>query len=215
MILQTQLTTTHFKTAKEALKFDNKSLVNIKKNHGEIRTNAFIASILSNLVMSFNVGKTMNEYQLADAVNLVKNEYYFLKPSELQYCFNQAKLGRYGQLYDRIDVSVIVNFIEKYLEERMNVVIEENTNKNKEYNSGVMDEKVVEKLKALLNSVNTEKKPEPKQTEAEIDVFKGFVDEFGKLALRSEIEGANGRFVDYKGKILNVDEYCRMRYKEL
>jgi len=45
-------------------------------------------------------------------------EFYWLKPEDFKLCFNNAKTGKYGQLYNRLDGSVIFEWLNNYQNER-------------------------------------------------------------------------------------------------
>lgn len=116
--------TLHPKTAKEALNTTIPQVSVLKNEIGETILNALLTLAVSDLVNSFNIGKTMNDEQIVFVVETIKIDYYFIRLDELKYCFNQAKKGRYGQIYDRIDCATICQWVEKYFEERMGVVYE-------------------------------------------------------------------------------------------
>lgn len=116
--------TIHPKTAKEALNTYVPQVSALKREMGEMVLNALLTLAVSDLVNSFNIGKTMNDEQIVFVVETIKTDYYFIRPDELKYCFNQAKKGRYGQIYDRIDCATICQWIDKYLVERLEVIYE-------------------------------------------------------------------------------------------
>lgn len=205
------------RTATEAILYTNSSLVKIKKEQGELSANAFISFILTDLVMSFNVGKTMNEAQIIEATKLLQQDYYFLKPSELKYCFNNAKMGKYGQLYDRIDMAVIFGWIEKYLEERIEIVVLENKNKNNEYNSGLMHESVAESLKSVfVEEIKPVVKPTQREWTEREKIVQDIFKEFDLLHREKPYKPNESlRMVSYNGQELSQDEYLLLRINEL
>jgi hypothetical protein len=81
----------------------------------------FIIDLIENL----NVGKTMNDVQVARAVDLILNEYYFLKPEDFKLCFNNVLTGKYGQVYDRIDTQVLCGWLNRYVSDRLDIADEE------------------------------------------------------------------------------------------
>lgn len=153
--------------------------------------------------MSFNVGKTMNQQQLVDAVKLISKTYYYLKPSELKYCFDNAKVGKYGKLFDRIDVAVICDFIEQYLIERVNEFIRIRTNEKNglpKYNT-----KFENIILPVLKSVEKQsKEKEVKKENKRNDNFKDlFYNEcmkrFDKLRRDYCVKDTGMRFVSRNG----------------
>lgn len=61
----------------------------------------------------------MSNDQLAQTISLVQDEYWMLKPEDFKLCFNNAKKGVYGKVYDRLDGQVIFEWLDKYLKDRM------------------------------------------------------------------------------------------------
>ncbi len=212
--------TTSPKTALEAFSSESVSLAKLKKESGEIVTKAFCVFIISELVESFNLGKTMNDRQIAFAAEQIMTDYFFLKIDELKYCFNQATKGRYGIIYDRLDTSILFSWIEKYLEERLDIAATKMENENKEFKAGLtIHPDIASKMKEALKS--EPKKDEPKQEARtkgkdikDTDVFQEFMKEFTVLQKEYAVPNTKGRFVTYRGKILSQEEYCEIRHKE-
>ncbi len=65
----------------------------------------------------------MNDAQLVETAKLIMNEFYFLKVSDLQLFFQRFKTGYYGQLFDRLDGSVIMVALREYCEEKQSAVV--------------------------------------------------------------------------------------------
>lgn len=201
------------KTVSDALYSQSPSLSVIKKEMGDEKTKAFLSVIITDLVMSFNIGKTMNTNQVAETVILIQSNYYFLKPSELKYCFDNAKMGRYGQLYDRIDSSIIFDWIEKYLEERMETCVSENQKQNYEFNSILVHENVLKAIRMGLEKPKEEPKEFVIQTDEQRELCNQIFLEFDKIFGLAEVQGK--KFIDYNGKILDIDEFLKIRLTEI
>lgn len=106
----------------QALRADSLSLVLIKKAQGEVFLTKALNLILADLVLFFNVGKTMEDKrQVTETINLIIQQYYFLKLEDLKICFDGIKSGKYGQLFDRMDGQIILLALKEYSEERMTV----------------------------------------------------------------------------------------------
>lgn len=91
----------------------------MRREFGIMKVQAFVGKMIIDVAMFFNVGKMINEVQVASVANLIIEEYYFLKPDDFKLCFNRAKKGKYGKVYDRIDGQVIFDWLNTYVEERM------------------------------------------------------------------------------------------------
>lgn len=76
-----------------------------------------MVSIITDLALSFNVGANMNQDQVAETVDDIIQDYYYLKLDDLKLCFKHGKRERYGKIY-RLDESVILSWLDKYVEER-------------------------------------------------------------------------------------------------
>lgn len=90
-----------------------------KKEIGLEKTKGLINIFLIQLIESFNVGKNMNANQIKDASDLIMDEFYFFRPEDFKLCFQKAKKGHYGIIYDRIDGQIIFDWLYKYNDERI------------------------------------------------------------------------------------------------
>lgn len=213
--------TLQIRTAKEAVNHLSPSLAKIKKEAGNIVSSAFLSSILIDLIISFNVGKTMNESQIVSTAQGIQEDYYFLKPSELKYCFDNGKKGRYGQLYDRIDQSIIFDWIEKYLEERIGICEQNNIEEQKK--NRFTDEDcgfLLKNVKTILDKTtdqtdNKIKIPEKRElTKSEIFVQQVFK-EFDEIHRKTESDlHQTIRMINYKGKYLTQSDFLIQKLQE-
>lgn len=218
------------KTAKEAMNHGTPSLAGIKRQmivfdpeKGDLLAKAFLTAIITDLVMFFNVGKTMNQSQVVQVVEMIQTDCYFLKPSELKYCFDNAKTGKYGTVYDRIDGNVIFGFIDKYLEERMGIVHFENERQHEEYKRGGFEvsETVAEALKNIdFKTVDKPSLPKakyvPKVPENDTEVFiQSLFKEFDEIYGKHPVgENRGKRFIEYGKLIVDQDEFIDVKLKE-
>lgn len=81
--------------------------------------------LINDLIDFFSVGKTMGQNQLVSTIRLIVEDFYYLKIEDFKLCFNNAKKGKYGKIYDRIDGNIIYDWINQYSLERMNFCISE------------------------------------------------------------------------------------------
>lgn len=91
----------------------------LRKEMGETYTKALLVKLLADLVKFFNVGKSMNSDQLAQTVDLLLQEFYWLKLEDYKVFFNRMKSGYYTKLYDVLDGSVIMVQLREYCKERI------------------------------------------------------------------------------------------------
>ena len=66
----------------------------------------------------------MGETQIAQTVDMIIEDYYYLNIEDFKLCFSDAKKGRFGKVYDRIDGNVIYERIEQYAKNRMEKAIQ-------------------------------------------------------------------------------------------
>ena len=109
----------HPKTVNDVFQSPSCSIAVMNKNFGEMKLRAFMVNIIIDLVMFFNVGKTMKDTQAAQTADLIIEEFYFLKPDDFKLCFTRAKKGYYGKVFDRIDGQVIFEWLNQYTNDRM------------------------------------------------------------------------------------------------
>lgn len=117
----------HPKTVNDVFQSPSCSIAVMNKNFGEMKLRAFMVNIIIDLVMFFNVGKTMKDTQAAQTADLIIEEFYFFKPDDFKLCFNRAKKGLYGKVYDRIDGAVILEWLGRYEQERGSIAMDDST----------------------------------------------------------------------------------------
>lgn len=93
-------------------------IYDIRNELGLIGIRAIISLLISDVVHFFNVGKTMNDIQVAMTCDLIIDAYPYLKLEDLKLCFKNAMLLKYGKLYDRIDGAIIIGWLMGYTQER-------------------------------------------------------------------------------------------------
>ena len=106
------------KTVNDVFDSPSCSIAVMNKEFGETHLRGFMVKVLNDLIDFFNVGKSIGAVQVAQTVDLIIDEYYFFKPDDFKLCFNRAKKGLYGKVYDRIDGAVILEWLGRYEKER-------------------------------------------------------------------------------------------------
>jgi len=209
------------KTAELALNNNSPSLVLIKKEFGEEELLIYVSELLTDCVLSFNIGKTMNAEQIKLTAEYIAEDYYFLKPEELKYCFAQAQKGVYGKIYDRIDTSIIFEWFDKYIEERMGSVEKNNQNKTNEFKSqdykNASSQTILPALKEVVeNKKKVHQNEEKTPKKAELDLSNKIMKEFDELFdEQNEFDKGGFRMVKYKGKDYSGSEYLDIRLGEI
>jgi hypothetical protein len=128
------------------------SLAICRRQLGEMTAKAIVAMILTDTALMFNTGQNMNQDQIVNLTEIILEDYYYMKLDDLKLCFKNAMKGRYGQTY-RMDASVILGWLEKYTEERLN----EADNVSYENHISTKGESKSETLTQMINRINKKK----------------------------------------------------------
>ena len=75
--------------------------------------------MLSEVTEFFPVPEKMSQRQIGLTVDLILEDYYFLKPEDIRLCFRNAMKGYYGRVYNRIDGQIILSWLKQYSDERL------------------------------------------------------------------------------------------------
>lgn len=116
------------------------TLDKIKNKASLADARSLVSLALCDLCDFFNVGKNMDDRQIAATADLIIDRFWYFKVEELKFCFRQAKIK--AKLYDRLDGNIIMQWLEDYDVERTNIAAEISRNReaeqmNKESSDGV------------------------------------------------------------------------------
>lgn len=132
----------------------------IAKELGENQARAVVVIMISEIVDFFNSSNTMNDSQVATTTDLIIEEYPYFKIDDLKLCFRNAMKGRYGEIYNRLDGSVIMNWLKQYNQERCAKADIASYNEYKEHigeeNTGLFYDDYRNQLKELASQGNTD-----------------------------------------------------------
>lgn len=112
------------------------SIAALKKELGDMHTKAILTIIIDDLINFFSIGKSMGADQIAQTIQLIQEEYFMLKPEDFKLCFNNAKKGKYGKVYDRLDGQIILEWISKYQADRFSHSEQKSIQRHYEINAG-------------------------------------------------------------------------------
>lgn len=121
-----------------AIDSDMPSLVSLKKSIGENSVQAYIEMWIINLLEFINIGKSMSDTQVFETASMIICEFSLLNLSDINLIFKMGKMGKFGQIYDRLDGQIILGWFEKYFQMRCSDAAERSINnslKNKENNT--------------------------------------------------------------------------------
>lgn len=69
-----------------------------------------------------NVDRNMNAMQIEATAQMIVQEHWIYSLEDIQICLDRGCMGMYGELYNRLDGSVVFTWIKKYEEERNAVI---------------------------------------------------------------------------------------------
>lgn len=92
------------------------TLAKIKNDASETDARALLYIAVCEVCDFFNVGKNMNDTQIAITVDLILESFWYLKITEIKYCFRRAMIRE--KLFDRIDGNIIIGWLRDYDSER-------------------------------------------------------------------------------------------------
>ena len=110
-----------YKSISQAVQSDLPSIGKIRKSDPEI-INEVLIEFISDFVQFLNVGKIMNVSQINQTSKLISQYFPHLNLADLKVFFEKMKIGQFGLFYDRMDGQLILEKLEAYNQERMNVV---------------------------------------------------------------------------------------------
>ena len=90
----------------------------MNRNLGIDFSQAYIEGWITNLREFINVGKKMTDTQCIETAMLIVENYPSLNIADINLIFKRAKLGKFGQMYDRLDGQLVLSWFDSYFNER-------------------------------------------------------------------------------------------------
>lgn len=90
------------------------ALVTIRNEVGEKKLQAMMVKWMNSFLRFYSTNGTMDAIQVADTINLIIDAYPHYTMYDFNLFFKLAKLGNYGEVYGRIDGSVILSWLRQY-----------------------------------------------------------------------------------------------------
>ena len=222
-VLQNKLSQTVIKSINQAVNSDFLSLARMKKNYGELQTKALVVDMLVKFIQFINVGKTMNADQVAETVQMIEGYFPHLNLADLKLFFNQMKLGYYGKFYDRIDGMVILENLEQYNQERMNVVESINTLnhtqlKKDSFQTSLYHPDVVKAMKEAVSeksSFNIEKTEIliSKEQVSMCYITQRWLKQFDNLYKKFGVSSRSVRIIRFGDQLFSLEEFIEIKIK--
>lgn len=98
------------------VKAQTPTIAKIKNTASQTEARALISLAICEVCDFFNVGKNMNDFQVAMTAELIIERFWYLRVEEVKYCFHRAM--RTQKVYDRLDGNIILGWLEEYDNER-------------------------------------------------------------------------------------------------
>ena len=105
-------------TIEDAVNSKAPSIASFQREQGRKFTEGLVTVWLMYLNNILNLNKPMSEEQINLCSNMVVEEFYMLKVSDLTLLFKRIVSGQYGEFYERLSIDKVLTFFREYLEER-------------------------------------------------------------------------------------------------
>lgn len=105
----------------EAFDFPSGSLTRIVKERGQAFAESILVVALTELLEDLNLQNTMNDRQIIKASTLLLTEFKQLNPADISLCFDNMRLGKYGEYYNRMDIQILSKCLNQYFADRLDI----------------------------------------------------------------------------------------------
>lgn len=102
----------------QAMEPTTPTIATVKKYHGEDAVIRAVGEVISFYGSLSNVGKQLQPHQIEYLADEIVRDFYFLTFGEIQYVMRRGIRKEYGEIYDCIDVSTVLSWVDKYDAER-------------------------------------------------------------------------------------------------
>jgi hypothetical protein len=125
----TQSWTESYKTSSEIIQYDDRPSIGQLARYAPADTIRFLCIKLRDTIHFWAVGRSTFEgdegkARIVELIKLIIQEYSWLKPSDIRMVFDNAKKGKYGETYNRMDGALILSWFKLYAEDRIQVAEE-------------------------------------------------------------------------------------------
>ncbi len=114
----------HVKTVSLAINDKCDSLAAIRKKVGKNISLNILKVWIINLNDFLNISRKMNPVQISETSELIYDEFYYLKISDIALLMKRIKTGHYGQFYESIDGMKLMEMFYQYAQERVNGILD-------------------------------------------------------------------------------------------
>lgn len=104
-----------------AMSADAPTLATVKKYQGAGMAVEAVEMIIAEAATLLNIGKNLQPHQINYLACEILQEYYWLNLADIRLIMKQGIAGKYGQIYDRLDVQVALDWLAQYVEARTGI----------------------------------------------------------------------------------------------
>ena len=120
LALPGKLSTVRPATMEQAMSNKYPTVASVRKYHDEQLALDAVVEIIAEAASLVNLGRNLKPNQIDFLAEEILREYYYLTLGDIRLMMKQGVTGKYGELYDRLDVQVVMGWLENYTEERAN-----------------------------------------------------------------------------------------------
>lgn len=113
------------------------TLAKIKNEVSLADVRALLSIAICEVCDFFNVGKNMNDAQIALTVDLIIEQFWYFKLEEIKYCFRRAMMRE--KLFDRLDGNIIIGWLREYDTERTEEAMRISEQRETQQENKIMD----------------------------------------------------------------------------
>ena len=82
-----------------------------------------------------NIDGKMSDVQIGVAAKILDGKYWFFTPDDFRLAFMNGVTGKYGKIYNRLDIGVICGWLDEYNMERTQYAIDRHSKYKESYQS--------------------------------------------------------------------------------
>ena len=113
---------------------DSKSLAFYKKQDKQYGFR-FLVLALVEANDQLNIDGKMSDVQIGVAAKILDGKYWFFTPDDFRLAFMNGVTGKYGKIYNRLDIGVICGWLDEYNMERTQYAIDRHSKYKESYQS--------------------------------------------------------------------------------
>jgi hypothetical protein len=96
----------------------NVGLAGLSKHTNPKLVESIIGVAISKVCTFLNMPNVLTSEQIDFVAQVIREQYYYLNLADVKLCLRWALMGRYGKLYGKIDVTDVLQWFERYTDDR-------------------------------------------------------------------------------------------------